>query len=484
VSDAAAAPGLAPVGDELGHLLARLTRASALEELAFLALCFAAAWGLVRLLRGKESPPGSIWYGKRIVDGVLFPVLALGFAYVAKITTARFLEPAVFKLAIPILISLVVIRLSVRVLSASLPDSRWVRAVEKSISWLAWIAVVLWVTGLLPLVLSAMDDVSWSVGSTRLTLRNLVEGTVTAGLVMVLTLWVSAAIERKLLRGSGDSLSVRKIAANLVRVVLLFVGLMVAMSAVGIDLTALSVLGGAVGVGLGFGLQKVAANYVSGFVILAEHSMRIGDVIKVDNFEGRITDIRTRYTVIRALNGREAIVPNEMLITQRVENASLADPKVAIDTQVQVAYGTDVRRLKPMVEAALVKVPRVLRDPAPNCQLAAFGADGMDLRIFFWIEDPENGQGNVRSEVNLALLGLFDELGVKIPFPQRVVHQAPAAAEPSTGSAGTAGASASPGVSGGSGASAGSGASGASGAPAAALPLARAPGLPESQAPW
>jgi small-conductance mechanosensitive channel len=239
-------------------------------------------------------------------------------------------------------------------------------------------------------------------------------------------LWVSAAIERRLLRGSGDSLSFRKMAATIVRAVLLLVGLLLALSAVGIDLTALSVLGGALGVGLGFGLQKIAANYVSGFVVLAERSLRIGDMVKVDNFEGRITDIRTRYTVIRALNGREAIVPNELLITQRVENCSLADPFVALTCNVQVAYGTDVRTLRARLEAAAAAVPRVVADPAPGCHLSAFAADGIDLTLNFWIRDPENGQGNVRSEVNLAMLDVLNELGVQIPFPQRVVHTLPA----------------------------------------------------------
>jgi small-conductance mechanosensitive channel len=190
---------------------------------------------------------------------------------------------------------------------------------------------------------------------------------------------------------------------------------------------------------LGFGLQKITANYISGFVILAERSLRIGDMVKVDNFDGRITDIRTRYTVIRALNGREAIVPNEMLITQRVENSSLADPKVSINTTVQVAYGTDVRALQPKMEAAAAGVPRVLADPAPSCQLSNFAADGMDLTLGFWIRDPENGQGNVRSDVNLAVLDLLDAEGIQIPFPQRVLHQlppaTPVAAPPENGTA-------------------------------------------------
>jgi small-conductance mechanosensitive channel len=411
---------------DLNELLGSLTEPGALTELAVLAGCLGAAWGLVRLIRGTEAPHGSIWFGKRIVDGVLFPIFALALAFAAKLVLHATVKAAVFKLAVPMLVSLLVIRLSVRVLGVTFPKSRWVRIIERSISWLAWLAVVLWVTGVLPVLLDAMDEVHWKVGASRLSLRNVVEGTLTAGLVMVIALWVSAAIEKKLLHGSGNTLSLRKMAANLVRAALLFIGLLFALTAVGIDLTALSVLGGAIGVGVGFGLQKIAANYVSGFVVLAERSLRIGDMVKVDGFEGRITDIRTRYTVIRALNGRESIVPDEMLITQRVENSSLADQQVSINSLVQVAYGTDVRALQPKLEAAVRAVPRVLNDPAPTAQLAEFAADGINLNIGFWIKDPENGQGNVRSEVNLAVLDLLNAEGIEIPFPQRVMHERPA----------------------------------------------------------
>ncbi|MEQ1682513.1 MAG: mechanosensitive ion channel domain-containing protein [Burkholderiaceae bacterium] len=413
--------------DELNDLLGSLAQPGALTELAVLAGCLALAWGIVRLIRGPNVPEASVIFGRRIFDGVLFPVLALALAFAAKLVLAGTVRAAVFKLAVPILLSLVVIRLSVRVLGITLPGLRWVRVIERSISWLAWIAVVLWVTGLLPLLLDAMDELKWKVGTANISLRNVVEGTLTAGLVMVLALWLSAAIEKKLLHGAGNTLSIRKMAANIVRALLLFVGLLLALSAVGIDLTALSVLGGAIGVGLGFGLQKIAANYISGFVVLAERSLRIGDMVKVDGFEGRITDIRTRYTVIRALNGRESIVPNEILITQRVENSSLADPKVSLSTTVQVAYGTDVRALRTKLEAAVAQVPRVLADPAPNCQLAEFAADGITLNIGFWVGDLENGQGNVRSDVNFAVLDLLNAEGVEIPFPQRVLHGLPAA---------------------------------------------------------
>ena len=424
--------------NEFTTLLRSLFQVNSLISLGVLTACLIVSWALVRLLRGNSTAVGSVWFGERIYDGVLFPASALVIAYVAKLTLAGTVSATVFKLAIPMLISLLVIRLTVRVLHASFPNSRWMRVFERSVSWVAWLVVLLWITGVLPLLLSAMEDIRWTVGSSHVSLRDVMEALITGGLVMMLALWVAAAAERQLLRGSdgnhhsdnlgnlgtisNSDLSMRKMVSSLVRAGLLFIGLLLTLSTVGIDLTALSVLGGAVGVGLGFGLQKIAANYVSGFVILAERSLRIGDMVRVDNFDGRITDIRTRYTVIRALNGREAIVPNEMLITQRVENSSLADPRVLLTSAVQVAYGTDVRALQPLLEAAMAAVPRVITDPGPSVQLTTFAADGMDLSLLFWIRDSENGQGNVKSEVNLAVLAVLNERGIEIPYPHRMVQ--------------------------------------------------------------
>jgi small-conductance mechanosensitive channel len=377
-------------------------------------------------VRGPEPQRGSMWFGRGVVDGIFFPLLALLFVLVARWALQTVVPLAVFKLAVPIFISLAVIRLTVRVLRANFSESQLVRVVERSLSWVVWLGVVLWVTGVLPLILQELDAIQWKIGATQVSVRNILEGVVSGVLVLVVALWLSSLLEARLLSGSIGNLGVRKMAANAMRAVLLFVGLMFALSAAGIDLTALGVLGGAVGVGIGFGLQKLAANYVSGFVILAEQSMRIGDLVKVDNFEGRITDISTRYTVIRALNGREAIVPNEMMITQRVENASLADSKMGMNTIVQVAYGTDLQALMPRIAQAVGAVPRVMADPGPGVLLSNFAADGLELTIGFWIADPENGQGNVRSDVNLAILQLFDDLQVEIPFPQRVLRRASA----------------------------------------------------------
>ncbi len=410
--------------DEFGKLVNALLQRDSIVEIGVVVLCLVAAWAVVRLLRGSQPQPGSIWFGEAVFDGVLFPVLALLFALAARWGLQNVLPLAVFRLVVPLLTSLLVIRLTVRVLHRAFPTSNFMRVVERSVSWVAWIAMALWITGVLPLLMTELDAIQWKIGSTRISVRNLLEGAVTAVVVLVIALWVSAALEAKLLTGATDNLSVRKMAANALRALLLFVGLMFALSAAGIDLTALGVLGGALGVGIGFGLQKLAANYVSGFVILAERSVRIGDMVRVDNFEGRITDITTRYTVIRALNGRESIVPNEMLITQRVENSSLADTKVALSTVVQVAYGTDLAALFPRLLEAVAAVPRVIADPAPAVQLTAFAADGLELTIPFWIADPDKGQGNVRSDVNMAVLKVLNEAGVEIPFPQRIVRSA------------------------------------------------------------
>jgi small-conductance mechanosensitive channel len=409
---------------ELSERLAEITRASVLTELGAVAACLLIAWLLTWLLRRKADIEGDVLFGKRIVDGVLFPVLALVLALIARELIRGGTHLALFKVVVPILMSLVAIRLTARVLRAALPGSSWVLAVERSVSWIAWIAVVLWVTGVLQPMLEQLDEIKWRMGGGQVSLAGVLHGVLTGGLVVMLMLWLSSVIERRLTRGAVTSLSTRKIVANLVRILLLFIGLLVTLSAVGIDLTALSVLGGAIGVGVGFGLQKIAANYVSGFVILAERSLRIGDMVVVDNFEGRISDIRTRYTVIRALSGREALVPNEMLITQKVENHTLADRRLLISAPLQVAYGTDVAVLMPRLEAVIAGIPRVLKDPGPAVHLKGFGADGLDLTLMYWIGDPENGQGSVRSAVNLAVLAALDADGVEIPFPQRVLRQA------------------------------------------------------------
>ncbi|WP_367846506.1 mechanosensitive ion channel family protein [Rhodoferax sp. WC2427] len=420
----------APITD-LDSWLAALLRPTALVELASLGVCILLAWTLVWLLRRAVGLPDekSILFGRRIVDGVMFPLLLLALGLLDEVLLQQWIPLALFKIAMPVLVSLAVIRTGVKVLQVAFHNAPVVRLLERTISWVAWLAMVLWVSGLLPVLLDELDQFKWKVGGSMLSARNLVEGALTAGAVLIFTLWISAAIEGRLLKSAtGSALSLRKAISNATRALLMFVGLLVALSSVGIDLTALSVLGGAVGVGIGFGLQKLAANYVSGFVILAERSIRIGDFVKVDNFEGRVTDINARYTVISAPNGRESIVPNEMLLIQRVENLSLNNSRISQSTSVTVGFHSSAEVVMAAMQEAALQEPRVLRDPAPAATLAEFAPEGLEFHLGYWINDPENGQGNLRSAINLRILQALraQQIGIRLqsaqpPLPGDVV---------------------------------------------------------------
>jgi small-conductance mechanosensitive channel len=382
-----------------------------------LAMAFAVCWAI-----GRKHSSDSVWFGRAIVDGLLFPLLALVLTYSAMLVLGRSQPVALLKVAVAVLIALAGIRFLARVMAAVFPSSAMARLIERLFSWLAWIAAVLWIVGLLPAVMDEMDAIKFVFGKSKISLLSVAQGLLSSGVVLVLALWISAVLEKRILRETVDDLSLRKVAANAIRAVLLLVGLLFALSATGVDLTALSVLGGALGVGLGFGLQKLAANYVSGFVILFERSLRIGDTVRVEEFEGTVMDIKTRYTLIRALNGRESIVPNEKLITERIENLSLADPRILLTTDVTVGYDSDVDVVQKILTDAALASDRVLADPEPAARLARLGADGLEFTLLFWIADPSGGQLNVRPEVNLRTLRGLRAAGIEIPFAQRVLH--------------------------------------------------------------
>jgi small-conductance mechanosensitive channel len=229
--------------DSLDEWLTSLAQPSALVEMGVVMACAVLAWAVVRLVRKASSNTdnSSILFGKRIIDGVLFPLLLLVLAYIGSMFLSRVFPLAVFKVAIPVLLSLAVIRLGVKVLQAAFSNAPWVRALERSISWLAWLAMLLWVSGLLPVILEELDAIKWKMGATTLSVRNMIEGALTAGVVLLITLWISSAIESRLLRtATGSELSLRKAVSNATRVTLVFIGLLLALSAVGIDLTALA----------------------------------------------------------------------------------------------------------------------------------------------------------------------------------------------------------------------------------------------------
>ena len=414
-----------PPVDRLELWTQALWQPTALIEATVLAVCVFLAWGMAAWLQRKAEPvsPRSVLFGRRVVDGALFPLLLLAFGYLGRAVLAQWVPLAFFRLALPVLVSLSAIRFGAKVLQSAFPQADTARVIERTLSWVAWLATALWISGLLPLVLDELGDITWKVSGSTLSLRTLIDGALTASVALLVALWISSVMESWLLRSAtGDALSLRKALSNALRALMLFMGLIVALSAVGIDLTALSVLGGAVGVGIGLGLQKLAANYVSGFVILAERAIRIGDNVRVDGFEGRITDINGRYTLISSVTGREAIVPNEMLVTSRVENLSLADTRVWQSTVISVGYDSDVDLVMHLLNDATKACTRVLKDPGCSASLSAFGADGLEFTVGYWIADPEKGTLGLRSEVNLAILRALRANNIEIPFPQRVVQ--------------------------------------------------------------
>ena len=392
-----------------------------MTEVAYLCAALALAW-LPAWSLGRHSKNESVLFGRQVIDGLLFPLLALLLAYIAQSWLQRQQPVLLFKIAIPVLLSLALIRLCARVLMAVFPRSGAAALTERLISWLAWAMAVLWITDLLPLVLQEMEQIHLNFGKVRLDLRTILEGVLSSGLVLMLSLWLSAVIEQRVLSQTVSDLSMRKVAANVLRAVLLLIGLLLALSAVGVDLTALSVLGGALGVGLGLGLQKLAANYVSGFVVLIERSVRIGDHIRVDGMEGQVTDIKTRYTLLRDTNGRESIIPNDMLITQRVDNFSLSDAAVALQTVVLVAVENDAAQVQAVLQEALGKVTDVLPEPPAQVFFSRFSADGLEMTLNFWVANQLHTRMAVLSRVNTAVWSALSAAGIQLPPPKAIAN--------------------------------------------------------------
>lgn len=406
---------------ELQELLLDLQSPSVWMELGGLALCLGLAW-MMSWAIGRGAARDSILFGRRVLDGLFFPVLSLAFTYALKTSLIKMQHVPVLKMALPILVSLVVIRLIARVMTTVLPTSNGARALERVVSWVAWGMAVLWITGLMVPVVDELESIRFSVGKTSVSLLHLFEVGMTSVLVLVLSLWLSATIERRVLNHAVSDLSMRKVASNTLRALLLMLGALFALSAVGVDLTALSVIGGALGVGIGFGLQKLAANYISGFVILIERSLRIGDYVRVESFEGTVTDIKTRYTLIRANNGSESVVPNELLITQRVENLSLENSRMLLSTQYWVGLESDAEQVARLLVEAALQVDRVLADPEPVALLSEVSPQGLRWALHFWMDAPLTGQSLVRSDVNLAVLQSLRQAGVALAAaPHEVV---------------------------------------------------------------
>jgi small-conductance mechanosensitive channel len=267
-----------------------------------------------------------------------------------------------------------------------------------------------------------LEGVQFNVGKNQLNLLLVLQALLTIITTLFIALWLSRLLENKLMRNTQINMNMRVVMSKLLRGFLLVIAVLIALSAVGLDITLLSVFGGALGVGLGFGLQRIASNYVSGFIILLDRSMQIGDVITIETHYGVVSDLRTRYLVLRKLDGTEVIIPNEMLIINTVINHSFTDHKARVQLPVLVSYDSPLELAMQLIADAATSHPRILSTPAPTVHVKGFGDNGIDLILSIWIPDPEEGSAATQSEVFLAIWRAFKENNIVIPYPHREVR--------------------------------------------------------------
>lgn len=364
-------------------------------------------------------------FGVGSLKRIAFPVVALVLVLILRkaLKEIGWQHLSLLYLAVPLLVSWALVRVLVYLLRRVFSHGGFLTTFERLITVTIWGGVVLNVTGLDDSVIELFEQVSFRIGKQTVDLWMLMHGAVTVGVTLLLALWVASLIENRLLATEQMDGNLREVLARLAKAILAVVALLCSLSLVGIDVTTLSVFGGALAVGLGMGLQKIASNYVSGFIILLDRSIRLGNLVAVDDAtSGTITQITTRYTVLRTLTGVEVIIPNEYLVNNIVRNLSFTDTRLRATTSVQVAYGTDLEQAMALMIACARGTPRVLADPEPGAMITAFADSGINLELGFWVADPENGTGGVRSDINLAIWKSFVANGIEIPYPQREVR--------------------------------------------------------------
>jgi small-conductance mechanosensitive channel len=408
---------IAPLIDTLGNA-AMWTEAAVLAAIA-LVIGFA-VYRLRQWTETQDNLRGHLTHSdwnRLILPAALLPAVLIGRAILGHWQSVH-----VFNLVMPLLLSFIAIQGCFFLLRRILRPSRALQVVEKTVSWLVWIVFALHLTGYLDEAVAALDAVGFDAGKQHLSLYTLLVGLLSVTLTLMVALWLAHLLESRLIGAMPLTPNLRLAFSKLARSLFIVLAVLIALPLVGIDITVLSVFGGALGVGLGLGLQKIAANYVSGFTLLLDQSIRIGDMVQVNEHYGEVKEIATRYTVLRALNGSESIIPNETMIINPVINKSLTDKDTQILVPVQVAYDTDLDKARQLLLAIAASNDRVLDTPAPRVRLQSFGDNGITLELVVWISDPEEGELNLRSDLNWEIWTTFRRERVEIPFPQRVVH--------------------------------------------------------------
>lgn len=399
-------------------------------EIAAQAAVAAAAVGLAFMLARAmcvRVPISGRWkFGKGDFERVAFALLAVAFVWGGK----RLLEPfqesdgGPLEVVLSLFIALAVIRIASYVLGHVIPEGGLQRVVIRIVQWIAWIGVLLHIVGLLPDALEALDahGLVFGKNKTEITILDVLKGVAALFFSIVFALWLSRVTETRVMAADTMEMTTRVVIAKVVRIATIFLALFIALPIAGIDITTLSILSGAVGVGLGFGLQKIASNYVSGFIVLLDHSLRIGDVVTVDGKRGEVKLIGSRYTVIKGGDGVESIVPNEKLITDTVQHHTYSDPRVSIVIGVAVTYDTDVDRACAVLAQIAKKHERVIAEPPAAARAKQFTEHGVDLELTVWINDPAVGDADLKSELLKDILRTFKAEGIQIPYPRRDVR--------------------------------------------------------------
>jgi len=355
-----------------------------------------------------------------------FPIVLFVFLYMGKFVLFQWQHIYLLSLLIPLCGAWALVRfglyLSRRIFARNHTISSLHLLIEKIFFLGVWVAVIFYYTGILQEMWAFMDAHTISIGRKKLPISAIFQALISVAITVLLALWASAALDKRLMKVNSLHTSLRLVLSRLGRFFLLVCAILLSLNLVGIDLTVLSIFSGALGIGLGLGLQKIASNYVSGFIILLDRSLTIGDMITVDKYSGKVSEINTRYSVLKGLDGVESIIPNEMLVSSPVQNLSLTDREVQISTDVTVAYNTDIEALLPMLVEVVGSVERVSTKSVPSANLIRFGDNGLELNIGFWINDPENGRSSVLSQVNRAIWKLLQERNIEVPYPQTEIR--------------------------------------------------------------
>ena len=400
-------------------IAADATPAIWLWQLAVAAVAVGLAWCLSHFLLQRVQPSARWKFGEGEFARVGLPVFTFLLLIIGRALLARHQPVALLDILAAILVAAIALRLAVYVLAHVLPPGQALRKVLRTLAWIVWICVILHVTGLLPEVIQTLDEIGFSSGKQRYSLWLLIQGAAALALTLAIALYAARVTEGRVMAEQALDMSTRVVVSKLVRIAAVFIAVLIALPLVGIDITALSIFGGALGVGLGFGLQKIAANYVSGFIVLLDRSLRIGDTIQIGDRKGEVKEIASRYTVIRGGDGIESIVPNEKLITEVVNHHTYSDTRVTVVLAVSVSFDADVDRACELLEEIARKEPRVMRDPAPAARVKSLGDFGVNLELTTWLGNLAEGESELRSALFRQILKTFRDEAIAIAYRRR-----------------------------------------------------------------